>query len=219
MHLGIIMDGNRRWAKLHALETIFGHNNGVKTLDKLLEICPSLGIQTITVYALSTENFVKRSELEIINLVDVISDAALKYKEKLIWKNVRVKVLGEINKVPKKLKSSLLQLVDETKDCSKSLLQICINYGGRNEIIRAVKKTIANGEEISEETISKNLDSNLEPDLIIRPGGHRRLSNFLMWQSAYSELYFTDVLWPDFNEAELIKALDYYNRQERKFGK
>jgi undecaprenyl diphosphate synthase len=219
MHLGIIMDGNRRWAKLHALETIFGHNNGVKALDRLLEVCPSLGIQTVTVYALSTENFVKRSEFEIINLVDVISNAALKYKEKLIGKNVRVKVLGEINKVPEKLKNSLLQLVDETKDCSKSLLQLCINYGGRNEIVRAVEKTIASGEEISEEAISRNLDSNLQPDLIIRPGGHKRLSNFLLWQSAYSELYFTDVLWPDFNENELIKALDYYNGQERKFGK
>jgi undecaprenyl diphosphate synthase len=219
MHLGIIMDGNRRWAKSHALETIFGHKNGVSTLDELLEICPKYGIDTITVYALSTENFVKRSELEVNNLVDVISGAAIKYKEKLLGKNVRVRVLGELTRIPKKLKDSLHQLVDGTKDCTKSLLQICINYGGRSEIIRAVEKTIANGQSLTEEIITQNLDSALEPDLIIRPGGHKRLSNFLLWQGAYSELYFTDTLWPDFDEKELRKALDFYHTQERKFGK
>ena len=212
------MDGNRRWAKNHALETIFGHHNGVNSLDRLLDICPKYGINTVTVYALSTENFVKRSEFEINNLVDIISNAALKYKEKLLGKNVRVRILGELSKVPYKLKDSLNQMVDDTKDCTKSLLQICINYGGRSEIIRAVEKTIANGQNLTEEMISQNLDTALEPDLIIRPGGHKRLSNFLLWQGAYSELYFTDTLWPDFDEKELEKALEFYRTQERKFG-
>lgn len=219
MHLGIIMDGNRRWAKSHALETLFGHKNGVNTLDNLLEICPKYGIKIITVYALSTENFVKRSEFEINSLVDIISNAAINYKEKLLGKNVRVRVLGELNRVPFKLKDSLLQLVDGTKDCTKSLLQLCVNYGGKDEIIRAVEKTIAKGQTLTEESITNNLDSGLEPDLIIRPGGHKRISNFLIWQAAYSELYFTDVLWPDFNEKELQKALEFYKDQNRKFGK
>lgn len=213
------MDGNRRWAMQHSLATIFGHHSGVIALDKVLDACPKYGIESVTVYALSTENFVKRSELEINYLVDIISNAAIEYKEKLIGKNVRVKVLGEISKTPLKLKNSLNQLVEDTKDCSKSLLQLCINYGGRNEIVRSVEKIIAKGQSLTEENITLNLDSSIQPDLIIRPGGHKRLSNFLMWQSAYSELYFTDVLWPDFNENELIKALDYYNGQERKFGK
>lgn len=213
------MDGNRRWAKSHALETIFGHHNGVNTLDKLLEVCPKYGIDIITVYALSTENFAKRSPLEINHLVDVISNAAVSYKEKLLGKNVRVRVLGELTKAPQKLKDSLFQLVDETKGCTKSLLQLCINYGGRSEIIRAIQKTIANGQAVTEEIITSNLDSGLEPDLIIRPGGHKRLSNFLLWQGAYSELYFTDTLWPDFDEKELRKALEFYQNQERKFGK
>ena len=213
------MDGNRRWAKSHALETIFGHHNGVNTLDKLLEVCPKYGINIITVYVLSTENFAKRSPLEINHLVDVISNAAVSYKEKLLGKNVRVRVLGELSKAPQKLKDSLFQLVDETKGCTKSLLQLCINYGGRSEIIRAIQKTIASGQAVTEETITSNLDSGLEPDLIIRPGGHKRLSNFLLWQGAYSELYFTDTLWPDFDEKELRKALEFYQNQERKFGK
>ena len=213
------MDGNRRWAKSHALETIFGHHNGVNTLDKLLEVCPKYGINIITVYVLSTENFAKRSPLEINHLVDVISNAAVSYKEKLLGKNVRVRVLGELTKAPQKLKDSLFQLVDETKGCTKSLLQLCINYGGRSEIIRAIQKTIASGQAVTEETITSNLDSGLEPDLIIRPGGHKRLSNFLLWQGAYSELYFTDTLWPDFDEKELRKALEFYQNQERKFGK
>ncbi len=213
------MDGNRRWAKAHALETLFGHKNGVNTLDNLLEICPKYNIDTITVYALSTENFAKRTGLEIDNLVNIISSAAIDYKEKLVGKNVKVKVLGELNKIPDKLKSSLSSLVDATNNCSQSLLQLCINYGSRSEIIRSVQKTLDNGESITEENIAKNLDSNLEPDLIIRPGGHKRLSNFLLWQSAYTELYFTDTLWPDFNETELQKALEFYKNQERKFGK
>lgn len=220
MHVGIIMDGNRRYAKANLLETIIGHKKGVDSLARIVDLCPKYGIDTLTVYALSTENLVKRDQGELTNLFRVMVEAVRQYKRRLIGHNVRVRILGRLQKMPKDLSEAVDDLVVSTKDGAKVLLQVCLNYGGRKEIADAVQKAIDSGEkEITEEVISKYLDSNLEPDLIIRPGGEYRLSNFLTWQSAYSELYFTDTLWPNFSEQDLKLAVDFYNSRQRRFGK
>jgi undecaprenyl diphosphate synthase len=220
MHVAIIMDGNRRYAKKNLIQTITGHQSGMETLQRILGYCPKYNIETLTVYALSTENFVKRDETEINNIFRVMLEGARKYKRQLIGENVRVRILGKIQRLPQDLQETCENLVDSTKECSRTLLQVCLNYGGRNEIVEAVNTAMKNGEtEITEEVISKYLYTSLEPDLIIRPGGEFRLSNFLTWQSAYSELYFTDKLWPEFDEEELKKAVDYYQSRNRRFGK
>lgn len=220
MHIGVIMDGNRRYAKQNLVQIILGHRKGVLSLENLIELCPKYNIDTVTVYAFSTENFVNRTQEEQNNLFKVITEAARFYKRKLVGRDVRVKVLGKLQRLPEELVEAVDSLVDSTKEGTKVLLQLCLNYGGRSEIVEAVQKAVNSGEkEFTEEIISKYLYSCLEPDLIIRPGGEFRLSNFLTWQSAYSELFFTDTLWPDFGEADLVKALDFYNSRQRRFGK
>ena len=220
MHIGVIMDGNRRYAKQNLVQIILGHRKGVLSLENLIELCPKYNIDIVTVYAFSTENFVNRTQDEQNNLFKVITEAARFYKRKLVGRDVRVKVLGKLQRLPEELVEAVDSLVDSTKEGTKVLLQLCLNYGGRAEIVEAVQKALESGEkEITEQTISKYLYSNLEPDLIIRPGGEFRLSNFLTWQSAYSELFFTDTLWPDFGETDLVKALDFYNSRQRRFGK
>jgi undecaprenyl diphosphate synthase len=218
MHLGIIMDGNRTWAGKLGLDWIFGHRQGVKALEDTLEACPELGIDTLTVYAFSTENF-KRTKDQVEGILGVIAESAIKYKEKLIGKNVRARVIGKLDGISKSISEPLQKLEEGTKNCNGVTLQICVNYGGRNEIVRAVQKLVDNKDEITEENLSKYLDVSNDPDLIIRPGGQQRLSNFLLWQSAYSELYFTDKLWPDFNKEELTKIIHEYAERNRKFGK
>ena len=214
------MDGNRRYAKQNLVQIILGHRKGVLSLENLIELCPKYNIDTVTVYAFSTENFVNRTQEEQNNLFKVITEAARFYKRKLVGRDVRVKVLGKLQRLPEELVEAVDSLVDSTKEGTKVLLQLCLNYGGRSEIVEAVQKAVNSGEkEFTEEIISKYLYSCLEPDLIIRPGGEFRLSNFLTWQSAYSELFFTDTLWPDFSEADLVKALDFYNSRQRRFGK
>lgn len=214
------MDGNRRYAKQNLVQIILGHRKGVLSLENLIELCPKYNIDIVTVYAFSTENFVNRTQDEQNNLFKVITEAARFYKRKLVGRDVRVKVLGKLQRLPEELVEAVDSLVDSTKEGTKVLLQLCLNYGGRAEIVEAVQKALESGEkEITEQTISKYLYSNLEPDLIIRPGGEFRLSNFLTWQSAYSELFFTDTLWPDFGETDLVKALDFYNSRQRRFGK
>jgi len=220
MHLAIIMDGNRRWAKRNMLATALGHNNGAKALARITELCPKYGVDVLTVYALSGENLIKRSENEVNDIFRTMIEAARSYKRQLVGENVRVRILGRISKLPIDIQESVAALVESTKNCTKLVLQICLNYGGRSEITQAVQKAIDNGEkEITEEVITRYIDSGPEPDLIIRPGGEFRLSNFLTWQSAYSELYFTDKLWPDFDEEELKKAIEFYNSRQRRFGK
>jgi undecaprenyl diphosphate synthase len=219
MHLGIIMDGNRRYAKANLLEIFQGHKKGVDSLANVINLCPKYNIDTLTVYAFSTENNYKREEVEVNNLFRIMVESIRKYKRNLIGKNVRVRILGKLQKLPVSLQESLDDITESTKQGSKLLLQICLNYGGRSEIIEAVNQAIKEGEKvITEEIISNKLYSNLEPDIIIRPGGEYRLSNFLTWQSVYSELYFTETLWPNFNENDLIKALNFYHSRARRFG-
>lgn len=219
MHVAFIMDGNRRWAKQNALEAVQGHRKGAENLDRVLNACAEQGVKTVTLYALSTENFTNRNKSEVEYLLEMLRRYAVEYKEKMLERNIQVKILGKLSELPEKVQNSLNEVVEATKHCSDYLLQIAINYGGRDEIIRAVRSLIENGEEITEEALTSQLDTSSEPHLVVRTGGNVRTSNFLMWQSAYSEWYFTDTLWPDFDYAELEKALDYFREQQRNFGK
>jgi undecaprenyl diphosphate synthase len=220
MHVGIIMDGNRRYAKSQLKDTFFGHDAGAKTLAKLVEWCPKYGINTLTVYALSTENLIKRDATELNSLFKVIVHATNFYKNKLIDNGIKVQLLGKLENLPQALQQGITDLIEDTKNGNNLVLQLCLNYGGRNEIVNAVNKGIENGEKIfSEEILQKYLDSALEPDLIIRPGGEWRLSNFLTWQCAYSELYFSPKMWPEFKEEDFKLAIDTYNSRNRRYGK
>ena len=213
------MDGNRRYAKKNLLETFQGHKKGVDSLANIINLCPKYNIDTLTVYAFSTENKNQREEVEVNNLFKIMINSIRKYKRNLIGKNVRVRILGKLQKLPQSLQDSLEDITESTKLGTKLLLQVCLNYGGRSEIIEAVNKAIQDGETvITEEMISSKLYSNLEPDIIIRPGGEYRLSNFLTWQSVYSELYFTETLWPNFDENDLAEALNFYHSRKRRFG-
>ncbi len=218
MHIAIIMDGNRRWAKENNLQKLLGHKKGIENVENIILWASELGLKTLTLYALSTENL-QREKDELKNIFDLMTNFAIKNKNKFIKENIRLKILGEISKIRDDSKKALLDLEEYTKDCNKILLQICIAYGGRNEIVRSVKKLQEKNEKITEENISKNLDSNLEPDLIIRTGGNKRLSNFLLWQSSYSEIYFTNKFWPDFNKQDLEEAMNFFDDQQRNFGK
>lgn len=217
MHIAIIMDGNRRWAVQNSLPKLLGHREGLKNLEKFLEICPKNNIEILTVYALSTENL-QRSNEELDNLFSLINSFAKKIK-KFNQNNIKVKILGNINLLREDCQKSLDKLQESTKNNTGLLFQICLAYGGRDELVRACKKIKDKNLEISEETIKDNLDSGSEPEIIIRTGGHSRLSNFLMWQSAYSELFFVDKMWPDFGEKDLQEILKKFAEEERKFGK
>jgi len=219
MHVGFIMDGNRRWAKKGGFLPYLGHNMGGETLEKILEVCPKYEIDIVTIYALSTENLVNRSAIELKALMELLKSMALTKKDKLAKGGIKVKIVGDISPFPESTKNALLELVETTKDGQNSILQICLNYGGKQEILDAVKKTIAAGLELNQENVTKNLGADGEPELIIRTGGAQRISNFLLWQGAYSEYFFSDKLWPEFGETELIEALDFYKQQVRNFGK
>lgn len=218
MHIGIIMDGNRRWAKNRGLPKSAGHYQGAKTLEKIVSLCPKYEIKTLTVYALSTENL-KRSEQELDNLYKILIDFANKKTSIFQKEGVKAKVLGNLDLLRDDCASALKNLEKETQNGNKLLFQICIGYGGRSEITRAVQKLVESKEAITEENIAKNLDSNQEPDLIIRTGGDQRLSNFLTWQSTYSELMFLDKKWPSFNEKDMQKSIEHLQHQKRNFGK
>ena len=217
MHVAAIMDGNRRWAKTKGWTKLIGHKTGVELLQDVLDWCPKYGVDVFTVYALSTENL-KRDEDELKNLFDLIQDFASKVDD-FVSKNIKVKVLGRVEDIRDDSAQALRDLEEATKDCTGVLFQMCISYGGRDELVRAVKKLETLGEEISEESIAKHLDSALEPDVIIRTGGKHRLSNFLMWQSTYSELYFLDKMWPEFKEEDLANAVAFLKGEQRNFGK
>lgn len=213
------MDGNRRWAKKGGFLPYLGHNMGGETLEKILEVCPKYEIDIVTIYALSTENLVNRSAIELKALMELLKSMALTKKDKLAKGGIKVKLVGDISPFPESTKNALLELVETTKNGQNSILQICLNYGGKQEILDAVKKTIAAGLELNQENVTKNLGADGEPELIIRTGGAQRISNFLLWQGAYSEYFFSDKLWPEFGETELIEALDFYKQQVRNFGK
>ena len=223
-HIAIVMDGNRRWAKAHYLPDIKGHEAGAETLEIIVDEATKLGIKSITVFALSTENIKERAKREVIGLFGLFRKGYHSRLKKMMENGVSVTILGELEGLPKTLKN-IIQRIKKTYLKNESIkLNIALNYGGKKELVEAIKDIVKKGIEVkkvNEELIDKHLYTNGQPDpeLVIRTGGRIRLSNFLLWQTAYSELYFTRTLWPDFDGEELRKAINWYKAQKRNFGK
>ncbi|MDO5382441.1 MAG: isoprenyl transferase [Eubacteriales bacterium] len=225
-HVAVILDGNGRWAKKRFMPRTYGHVQGSKVVEDMLYIADDLGIQYFTVYAFSTENW-KRSEEEVGTLMGILRKYLKDCVKKSMKNNVRCRVIGRREELSEDIVESIVNLEEKTKNNTGLNFTIAINYGGRDEIARSVRKIaqkVAAGEinpdDIDEKLINDNLDTweLPDPDLLIRTSGEQRLSNYLPWQLAYTEFYFTDVLWPDFNREELIKACEKYNKRERRFG-
>ncbi len=223
-HIAIIMDGNRRWARARGLADIKGHHAGADALEKVVEAAANMGVKTVTVYALSTENIKERARREITGLFGLIRSGYNTKIKRMMAKGVKVDVLGEIKGLP----ISLQKIIDKVRSTyienEAIKLNIALNYGGKKELLDAIKGIIQEGielDKLNEALVEKHLytKGQDDPDLVIRTGGRVRLSNFLLWQTAYSELYFTKTLWPDFDEAELKKAVLWYQQQKRNFGK
>ncbi|MGB1248095.1 MAG: isoprenyl transferase [Chitinophagales bacterium] len=226
-HIAVIMDGNGRWAKQQGKNRVFGHRNGVKAVRATTESCAELGIRHLTLYAFSTENW-NRPRLEVTALMELLVRTIGHEKETLMKNNIRLRTIGAVDMLPKRAQKELQKLKDATKDNNRMDLILALSYSGRSEITNAVKNIASDVkkgqisiEDISEEIINKHLyTANIpEPELMIRTSGEHRLSNFLLWQSAYTEFYFTDVLWPDFDKEQLYKAICSYQSRERRFGK
>lgn len=219
-HIGIIMDGNRRWAKQRKLPIKLGHKNGAETLKKIVEYCKEIGVNYLTVYAFSTENW-NRSQEEVNDLMNLLSEYLDKIEKDIDGKNIRVKILGDITRLDEELQKKIIRLEDITKDNTSLNFLIALNYGGRNEIVNAVNRILESKlEHVSEEIFENYLyTANIpDPDLIIRTAGEKRISGFLLWQCAYSEFVWSDVLWPDFSEQDLDIAIAEFNKRVRKFG-
>ena len=226
VHIGIIMDGNGRWATKRHESRSFGHEHGTDAVNDIINGCLKLGVKYLTLYTFSTEN-VKRPKDEVNDLMHLVITTINKNMQNLQDKKVRVKVIGDLNKLDSMVVDCFNWCIEETSHNNTMDLIIAMNYSSRDEITRAVRKISQEVKEgvmdcnnISEETISQHLDTKdiPDPDLIIRTGGEYRLSNFLMWQASYSELVFTDILWPDFTENDLYKAVDNYMHRDRRFG-
>ena len=226
VHIAIIMDGNRRWAKEKDLETKQGHKEGAENLKRIAKYANEIGIKYLTVYAFSTENW-KRTEEEVGALMFLLKLYLNDLLNSSDLDNVKINVLGDITRLDPGIQKLILKLEDKTKDYTGLKLNIAFNYGGRDEITRAVKSiaTSVKNNEISVEDINEDLISNNiytagmpDPDLLIRPGGEKRISNFLPWQLSYTEFIFTDKYWPDFNRDDLDEAILEYERRNRKFG-
>lgn len=226
-HIAIIMDGNRRWAKSKFLPTAAGHTQGVKALKDTVKNCKKFGIKALTVYAFSTENWGRAKE-EVVFLMKLLANTIEHELSDLYENNVKIKFIGDLSRFSKELNIAIQNAQKKTENNNEFLLQIAINYGGRDEIknaVKAIAKKVQlgeiNPEDITEETIQNQLyNPNVkEPDLLIRTGGEMRVSNFLLWQIAYSEFYVTPTYWPEFNEEELKKAIISFSSRVRRFGK
>ncbi|MFV0502662.1 MAG: polyprenyl diphosphate synthase [Lachnospirales bacterium] len=217
-HIAIIMDGNGRWAKGKFLPKKAGHKKGAETLLDISKYCNAIGVKYLTVYAFSTENW-KRDEKEVNTLMDLLNTYLDEFFITSNADNARVTVIGDVSGLSIKLQDKISKVIEATKYNKGLTTVIAINYGGRDEIIRTAKKLVATGMEINEENFSKNLDLHMpDPDLLIRTSNELRLSNFLLWQLAYSEFYFTDVLWPDFSRKDLDDAIEEFNKRNRRYG-
>jgi len=223
-HIGIIMDGNRRWAEKRGLTINEGHEAGAKNLEKIINYCLELGVKTLTVYALSTENWRQRTKKEVKGIFKLILQVAKEKKKDYEAKGIKLAVLGEFQAFPRKVARALGEILKIVKVHERLKVNLALNYGGRDEILNAVRKIIQEKiplKKLNEKTFSHFLytSGGPDPDLIIRTAGEVRISNFLLWQMSYSELYFTDTLWPDFDEKELDKAIVEYQKRQRNFGK
>ncbi|MEG0919495.1 MAG: isoprenyl transferase [Anaerovoracaceae bacterium] len=227
-HVAIIMDGNGRWAKKRNLPRVMGHNAGMKAMKEIVRECGTLGIKHLTVYAFSTENW-KRTEEEINGIFGLLVTYVDKELNEICQNNVKLAILGDLTDMPEKVKSKLDLALEKTKDNTGLQFNIALNYGGRDEILRAVKEIVKDNkagllkdDDITEATMAERLftgkHSVPDPDLVIRTSGEIRLSNFLLWQLAYSEMVFTDILWPDYTPEEFKKSICEYQSRDRRFG-
>ncbi|MGC6284506.1 MAG: isoprenyl transferase [Polaribacter sp.] len=226
-HVAIIMDGNGRWAKRQGMNRVFGHRNALTAVRESIQAATKIKVQAITLYAFSTENW-NRPKMEIDALMNLLINSLKKELPEFMENGVKVNSIGAIENLPKNAQKALAEVIEITKDNSNITLTLALSYGSRQEIVNAIKnisKKVVNKEltleEIDEKTINNHLYTfNLpEVDLMIRTSGEQRISNFLMWQMAYAELYFTDVLWPDFREEHFYDAIINYQNRERRFGK
>lgn len=225
-HVAIILDGNGRWAAKKGMPRNYGHTQGAKTVERICEDAYKLGVKYLTVYAFSTENW-NRPHNEVDALMTLLRNYMKTCTRTATKNNMKVKVIGDKSKLDVDLQKSIANLEESSKNNTGLNFQVAINYGSRNEIIRAVKKLIIdkdenklNMDDIDEKIFDSYLDTKdiPDPDLLIRTSGELRLSNFLLWQLAYAEFYVTDVLWPDFTKDELVKAIEQYNNRDRRFG-
>ena len=226
-HLAIIMDGNGRWAKQKGLLRAFGHENGTKSVRLTVETCAKLGIKNLTLYAFSTENW-NRPKLEVDTLMKLLISSLKNELQTLLDNNIRLNSIGNLEMLPKSAQKELLDVIKKTEKNSRMVLTLALSYGSREEIISAIKKisdkvknNIISLDSIDESIINQHLYTQNLPDvdLLIRTSGEHRISNFLLWQIAYSELYFTPKLWPDFREEDLFEAIYDFQNRERRFGK
>ncbi|MCI8703891.1 MAG: isoprenyl transferase [Anaerotignum sp.] len=225
-HIAIIMDGNGRWAKKRGLPRKAGHKAGAETLEKIISAARELGLEHLTVYAFSTENW-KRSQEEVDAIMNLLRQYLKNYFKKFIKDDVRMDVIGDINRLDADIQKQIMEIEQLSKEKTGLFVHIALNYGGRDELRRAMTKMaqeVVEGrllpEEMTEDCIAGYLDTagTPDPELVIRTSGEERISNFLLWQAAYSEFYFCDTLWPDFTKTELEKAVFAYQNRERRFG-
>ena len=226
-HIAVIMDGNGRWAKKKGKERIQGHKKGILSVRKLVEEASKINISYLTLFAFSTENW-KRPKNEVSTLMDLIVLSLDKELKTIIDNKIKLNAIGDMNSLPDEVKKKLKETIEKTKNNKKLTLTIAINYGGKEEITNAVntiinkvKKNIILEEKVDEELINTHLYSNNLPDvdLLIRTSGEKRISNFLLWKISYAELYFTNILWPEFNKNDFYEAIINYQKRERRFGK
>ncbi len=223
-HIAIIMDGNGRYAKKRFIPKKLGHKEGAETLRVIVDYAMELGVKAITAYAFSTENW-KRSPEEVSDIMNLLREYISKFQKETLKRNVKVVVIGDLSRLDDDLQDSIKSLMENTKDKSGLVLNLAINYGGRDEIIRATKKIASdynnnNIDEITEEVFESYLDTAHceNPDLLIRTSNEYRISNFLLWQLAYSEFYYTEKLWPEFKKKDLDLAIEEFNKRNRRFG-
>lgn len=226
-HIAVIMDGNGRWAKQRGQNRIFGHRNGVQAVRDTAEACAELGVKHLTVYAFSSENW-NRPQMEVSALMTLLLKTLNSELKTLLKNDIRLGAVGDIDSLPKSVAKQLQDAIDKTAHCKRMELILALSYSGKNEITQAarklaleVKKGNLQPEEITEELIAKNLYTagRPDPELMIRTSGEKRISNFLLWQLAYAEFYFTEIFWPEFSKEELYKAILEYQNRERRFGK
>jgi undecaprenyl diphosphate synthase len=226
-HLAIIMDGNGRWAKQQGFLRAFGHENGTKSVKETIKNCAKIGIEYLTLYAFSTENW-NRPKLEVDALMKILINSLRKELPTLQENNIKLNAIGNLEKLPKSAQKELIDVIEKTKNNTRLTLTLALSYGSREELVNAVKiisdkvkNNIISLDAIDDSIINEHLYTQNLPDvdLLIRTSGEHRISNFLLWQIAYAELYFTDVLWPDFKEQDLYEAIISYQKRERRFGK
>ena len=226
-HIAIIMDGNGRWAKEHGKQRIFGHQRGVQSVREVSEACAKLGVKYLTLYAFSTENW-NRPLAEVTGLMTLFAQTIMKEMDTFFKNDIRLNAIGDLERLPESNYKMLKDTVDATKDNKRMTLTLALSYSGRWDLMQASRRMAADAaagiikpEEITQDTINNYLSTAgiPDPELLIRTSGEERISNFLLWQLAYSELYFTPKYWPDFHEAELYEALLNYQGRERRFGK